>query len=284
MVWLQERTLGNKTNSPFGLLVYSCPRITLPTISNMFRWRGDTLTYFKKNLFCVAVAALLISAGASAQTASHQYRLNGSLTDDFGGASLVSNGGTLAGNRYSFGANQGLTLSEQLGAVYTIDLAFSFNGYSGFQKIIDFNDLLTEKGIFTENESYLFDFNTAVQQPLPPLNDEWMQLTMTRDSASLVSIYSNGSFITSFNDASAAYADLTGKPVHFFMADEIYPSDAGAGQVDYIRTYNTALSAEQVAGLSTPVAAIPEPETYAMLLAGLALIGAAVKRRKANQA
>jgi hypothetical protein len=32
------------------------------------------------------------------------------------------------------------------------------------------------------------------------------------------------------------------------------------------------------------IAAIPEPETYAMLLAGLGLIGAAVKRQKAKQA
>jgi hypothetical protein len=32
------------------------------------------------------------------------------------------------------------------------------------------------------------------------------------------------------------------------------------------------------------VAAVPEPETYAMLLAGLGMIGAAVKRRKAKQA
>ena len=33
----------------------------------------------------------------------------------------------------------------------------------------------------------------------------------------------------------------------------------------------------------TQVATVPEPETYAMLLAGLGLIGAAVKRRKAKQ-
>jgi hypothetical protein len=31
---------------------------------------------------------------------------------------------------------------------------------------------------------------------------------------------------------------------------------------------------------TTPVASVPEPETYAMLLAGLGMIGAAVKRRK----
>lgn len=33
-----------------------------------------------------------------------------------------------------------------------------------------------------------------------------------------------------------------------------------------------------------PVAAVPEPETYAMMLAGLAFVGVVVKRRKASQA
>ncbi|GEM_PF-1147636 len=45
----------------------------------------------------------------------------------------------------------------------------------------------------------------------------------------------------------------------------------------------TSWGAQDVVVFS-PVAAVPEPETYAMLLAGLGLIGAAVKRRKAKQA
>ena len=43
------------------------------------------------------------------------------------------------------------------------------------------------------------------------------------------------------------------------------------------------LGAMTVSAVSS-IAAVPEPETYAMLLAGLGLIGAAVKRRKAKQA
>lgn len=47
---------------------------------------------------------------------------------------------------------------------------------------------------------------------------------------------------------------------------------------------DTAYIFRDIAATATLVASVPEPETYAMLLAGLGLIGAAVKRRKAKQA
>jgi len=57
----------------------------------------------------------------------------------------------------------------------------------------------------------------------------------------------------------------------------------------YVRFNVNSVYGGESAGLAEmkvfgTVAAVPEPETYAMLLAGLGLIGAAVKRRKTKQA
>jgi hypothetical protein len=43
-------------------------------------------------------------------------------------------------------------------------------------------------------------------------------------------------------------------------------------------------SEKWVANTVTPVTAVPEPETYALMLAGLGLVGAIARRRKAKQA
>ncbi|MDT7521877.1 PEP-CTERM sorting domain-containing protein [Rhodoferax sp. TBRC 17198] len=236
----------------------------------------------KKHFVCVAVAALLAGAGASAQTAKHQYRLDGTLSDDFGGPALVASGGTLNSTDYVFGRNQGLTLTESLGSVYTIDLSFSFDSHGGWQKIVDFSNLSSDIGMYTLGTQYQF-FNLTSDIGAAPAVGVAGRLTLTRDASSLLSIYSNGTLLTSFSDQSAA--DLTGRTASFFIDD--FPtgqSESGTGKVNYIRTYDTALSAIQVASLASPLAPVPEPETYALLLAGLGIIGAAVKRRKAMQA
>ncbi|MBP7668835.1 MAG: FxDxF family PEP-CTERM protein [Burkholderiaceae bacterium] len=58
------------------------------------------------------------------------------------------------------------------------------------------------------------------------------------------------------------------------LATGIYGIDLATGNATLLGTYNGTLS-----GLT--VSAVPEPQTYAMLLAGLVAVGAMARRRKA---
>lgn len=53
---------------------------------------------------------------------------------------------------------------------------------------------------------------------------------------------------------------------------------------NYTLAFGTGLGSLKVDDVQISVTAVPEPETYAMMLAGLGLIGTIVRRRKAKQA
>ncbi|MBL8491861.1 MAG: PEP-CTERM sorting domain-containing protein [Rhodocyclaceae bacterium] len=55
---------------------------------------------------------------------------------------------------------------------------------------------------------------------------------------------------------------------------------AFTGQIDEVRVYDSALSAGEVARIYASVTAVPEPETYATMLAGLGVLGALARRRR----
>jgi hypothetical protein len=78
--------------------------------------------------------------------------------------------------------------------------------------------------------------------------------------------------------------------VHYYSSNDV-PSISKNGQLDLIVTNSTDSMQTYTWGayltayaFTQTVSPVPEPETYAMLLAGLGLIGAAVKRHKAKQA
>ncbi len=237
------------------------------------------------SVLCKSLATAVLALGASASLAqTHQYQLNGSLADDFGGPSIVSNGGALGPTGYTFGLNQGLNTSGLgLSNVYTIDLKYHFDTHGVWQKIIDFSNLSLDRGMYTLGSQY--NFYPVLSLGAAPADGVDGTLTLTRDAANVVNVYSNGSLSGSFLD-SAGYANFAGNNASFFIDDfATGQGEAASGYVDYIRFWDTALSGAQVESLGAPtVSAVPEPETYAMMLAGLGLLGFAARRRKQNSA
>jgi hypothetical protein len=176
-------------------------------------------------------AALLALACGGAGAADHLYQLNGNLNDSLGGPALTANGGTLGASAYSFQAGQGLMMGVSLGSVYTIDMSFHFDALGGYQKIIDFSNLVSDNGVYAHGTAW--SFYPVADYATPALvNGTDARLTITRDASALV---------------------------------------------NYIRTFDSALSAGQVATLGP----VPEPASVAMLMAGLALLAMVVRRKQA---
>ena len=114
------------------------------------------------------IATLLVLASADAPCLAgiiHDYELNGSYADSLGGPALAPAGGTLNATNYSFGANQGLSLSSWLtgsatSGNYSIETTFNFSTLSGFRKIIDFKDL-TSDNRYTEKSIHVLAARAA---------------------------------------------------------------------------------------------------------------------------
>lgn len=230
-------------------------------------------------------AALLFASFSANAELIHQYRLNNSLVDDFGGPSLVGNGGSFTADRYVFGANQGLTLNENLGSVYTIDFVYNFSNQTSYRKLIDYRNRTSDNGVYTHTGRALFyvsgTYGGTGTQMLPNVDS---QLTVTRDASGAMKAFVNKELMFSFMDSGSA---LTfGSIASFFMDDGAVAGEASPGQVDYIRIFNNALSVAEVAALGPAMAPpadptdVPEPASGALVLAGLGLLGFARRRQR----
>ncbi|WP_295994144.1 LamG-like jellyroll fold domain-containing protein [Rugamonas sp.] len=219
--------------------------------------------------------ALACGFAGSAAAADHLYQLNGNLDDSDGGPALVASGGTVGASAYSFAANQGLTMGVSLGSVYTIDMNFHFDALSGYQKVIDFSALASDAGMYVLGSNWNF-FPVQNYSATTVVAGQDARLTITRDAASTVNLYVNGAAFGTFND-STGLADFGANNAVFFIDDaHTGGREAGAGSVDYIRTYDRALTADQVGTL----APVPEPANIAMLIAGLGVLAMAARRQR----
>lgn len=250
-------------------------------------------------LSLAAMSAFVFSTSAQAALV-HDYQLNGTLADALGGPSLVpitdadSTDGTITATGFAFNQNSGLQLSNGLlnNANYSIQLDFSFDEVTGYRRIIDFKDRASDNGLYNlggQIDFFPFTTGTGIFSPGTPVD-----IVVSRDSVtSEFNVYAEGASILTFVDsASDGVFSAANNVINFFRDDLDFPNEASAGFVDFIRIFDTPLTATQVSCLQTqsPVAcgvqipgpnAVPEPGTLALLsLVGLGFAAFGLRRKQ----
>ena len=242
-------------------------------------------------LAIAAIAGLALSTGHAA-TLTHDYELNGSYADSLGGPSLVNEGGTLTATGYNFAANQGLNLSNAITpGNYSIELNFSLTDVSGYRKLVDYQDLGSDAGLYNLNSDLNF-YPGPTGSTAAITSGTQADVIVTRDSAtnSLVG-YLNGVQQFTYADTSNYGVFSSPNNIAEFFHDDTHTGgrEASAGSVDFIRVFNGALTSTEAAtlyanGVSTTV---PEPSQFAVIAifgVGLAALGLRARKRSANAA
>jgi hypothetical protein len=184
---------------------------------------------------------------------THLYLFDGDLSDERNGPDLTSGGGTVAGGRYVFDANEGLSLLNGLEDVadYSVVIVMEFDEFDGYQKVIDFENLTEDEGLYTYDD-YLY-FYSESDYGLPGLQPNIdFQLIFTRSgSTGETKAYINGVLQWTFTDTSD-YALPSGNLLRFFE-DDVTTSqgEAAAGSAACIGIYDGVLEADEVADLGT---------------------------------
>jgi hypothetical protein len=203
--------------------------------------------------------------------------LNGSLNDALGGPALTADGGTLNASNYTFGANQGLTLTGGFGpsgvgnfaGSYSIVLDFTFDNLSGFRKIIDFQDKTSDNGTYNLNTA--INFFPAITGPSGALTTtNEARVVLTRDGTTVAGYVNGVSQFTFTDGGNAAVFSAANNIAHFFEDDSKTGGEASSGEVNRILIYQDALTAAEVAQLAAPTPSVPEPASLALWSFGLA--------------
>ena len=202
------------------------------------------------------VDAAAVAPDVAVPSPIHRYRLDGTYGDDYGGPSLVPQGGSFDTGGYRFGMNQGLGLSSAMPvAVYTIDIKIAFDMMAGWRKILDFKSLKDDSGLYVHNSTFAFveDAGNQVFVSSPPLLTAGtpFEVTLTRYTDGTVIGYLNRSMQFSIADRLGAGTFSDPNAFADFGVDDMPTGqqEASSGEIREIRIWDVALSSDQISQL-----------------------------------
>jgi hypothetical protein len=129
-----------------------------------------------------------------------------------------------------------------------------------------------------------FTGSNVLNTGLAPSTSDWTFLAAVYDqSLASVTYYVNGQVFT-------ASASFGASPSNFAIGKNLTFDSHFSGAIDNVFVYDDALNATQIDQLratgfpnaQAPVAAVPEPGTWAMMLIGFGAIGGAMRRKRSN--
>lgn len=228
-----------------------------------------------------ACAGIILLAEASVADAAlvKSYDFDGTLADTLGnGADLQSLGGTLADGRYSFGANQGLRLTDALPDTETWanELGFRLNAgedVGGYNKLIDFADRSLDQGFYTYSGQFNF-YNLGLNAGSVVAGQD-LVVGLVR-SAGKLSIFLDKVAVAEVAD-NGALGVPPANVLNFFIDDARTAGESFAGLVDFIRIHDDASSFGEAPDLQP--APVPLPATLPLLAGCLGAMGLWARRR-----
>jgi hypothetical protein len=253
-----------------------------------------------------ALAALLPALPAPAATLVGSYGFNNSLTSSVPGGSaltLIDPAGksgfstdTVFGQQRTVFNFLGSSLpAEQSGLsfntngvlapeIYSVALTFKFNERNGnYRRIMDVSGRTSDNGFYVDTSNNLSVFPTSGSN-VNFLSGSYRNVVLTVGGGKASAFVDGGS---SFSSTTPVMNLTNGPGLLTFFADNNVGGaqhEWSSGSIAALRIYNGVLSADEIAELNkvpfVATAAVPEPATWAMMLAGFGLVGGTLRSRR----
>ncbi|MCB0696313.1 MAG: T9SS type A sorting domain-containing protein [Chitinophagaceae bacterium] len=206
-------------------------------------------------LFC---SILFCSQALFAQNATYRYEFNNKLDEIYYKAPALAPQCTgayswdalnigISHNVYNFDKGCGLVFIDSAGFLasgsYTIELYFKLDSIKGYKKIIDFDSMHKDPGMYNQNGKLVM-YSKFTSTDSFFANGKYQYVAVTRNAGSKnVTLYYNDTLAGSLNDNSDQYVMDSNKVLIFFRDDNGTNNEQTSGAVAMIHISNYEMDA-----------------------------------------